>query len=103
MKKKIFRERKIIFTKFAHFFSVHYRDKLTTGERLSYAGLAVAYGQKSVRYQGPRVSDYRVDYQVGSLVLEFDGRQQLIDIRSKGGFEVIYLVFIILASKYNLY
>ena len=76
------------------FFSVHYRDKLTAGERLSLAGLAVAYGRQSLRYQNPRVSGYSLDPQAASLLLEIDGRQYPIEVRSKDGFEVIYVSLI---------
>jgi len=68
--------------------SIHPRTKLDVGYRLSRSGLAIAYGQQNINYQGPipnevvRDSDDRVNVTYWSTV------SSSIELRNLNGFEV---------------
>ena len=60
---------------------------MTVGDRLSTAGLAVAYG-KQYKYQGPLPTAYTIDIGSYTLVIEFDDDKTEIQVRNSDGFEV---------------
>jgi len=74
-------------------FSVHYRDKETVSRRLAAAGLAVAYGQKGFKYQGPFITQYVLDTAHHSMTLIYDEGKTDIVVRNKLGFEVCFNLF----------
>lgn len=69
-------------------FRVHYRDKGTVGQRLSLAGLAVAYGQSGILYQGPWPSTIMVDTKNFLIKIAYSSGKVPITVRNTEGFEV---------------
>ncbi len=67
--------------------SIHPRTKLDVGYRLSRSGLAIAYAQENINYQGPipnevvRDSDDRVNVTYWSTV------SSSIELRNPNGYE----------------
>lgn len=69
------------------FFSVHTRDKQDVGHRLMLGGLAVAYGVKNIRFQGPYPTKVSVNIMWSVLNITY-GNEKNIDVRNEHGFEV---------------
>lgn len=57
---------------FHHSYRIHPRDKADVAHRLALAGLAVAYGNKSITYQGP--------FPVKVSAIEFNGTTSGVNI-----------------------
>ncbi|ELU03144.1 hypothetical protein CAPTEDRAFT_112206, partial [Capitella teleta] len=71
------------------YYPVHYRDKETVGERLALSGLAVAYGRKDVKFQGPLPTDAVIDKTKLQIQIIYDNNQTpLLKIKSSLGFEL---------------
>ena len=68
--------------------SIHPRTKFDVGYRLSRSGLAIAYGQQNINYQGPiprelaRDSDDRINVTYWSTI------STSIELRNQNGFDV---------------
>ena len=58
------------------------------GERLSLAGLAVAYGRKDVVFQGPIPTHYSLHEDEASMQITYDGGNANITLKQASGFEV---------------
>lgn len=69
--------------------SIHPRDKLDVGYRLSRSGLAVAYGFKNVTFQGPVVSNIVVSPDSTKVNVSYSSIvSSRIELRNPAGFEV---------------
>ena len=68
--------------------SIHPRDKTTIGHRLSYGGLAVAYGRQQ-KFQGPFPTSFNLMESNFTLGIQFDNGRTPLQLRNKDGFEVI--------------
>lgn len=69
--------------------SVHPRDKLDVGYRLSRSGLAVAYGFKNITYQGPLIVDVAVAKDSSKVNVTYSNVvSRHIELRNENGFEV---------------
>ena len=68
---------------------VHPRDKLDVGYRLSRSGLAVAYGQKDINYQGPIIADISIAPDSSKVTITYSAVVTSgIELRNPNGFEV---------------
>ncbi|ELU18602.1 hypothetical protein CAPTEDRAFT_144081, partial [Capitella teleta] len=67
---------------------VHYRDKGTVGQRLSLAGLSVAYSQPDILYLGPLPTGAEIDPSKYLVRVIYNGAQLPITMRSDIGFEI---------------
>jgi len=69
--------------------SVHPRDKLDVGYRLSRSGLAVAYGYKNISYQGPIIANISIALDSSKVNVTYsDTVSPSIELRNPNGFEV---------------
>jgi hypothetical protein len=69
--------------------SVHPRDKLDVGYRLSRAGLAVAYGFNNITYLGPIVEKISVSSDSSKVNVTYSNvASPSIELRNPHGFEV---------------
>ncbi|XP_055957670.1 sialate O-acetylesterase [Patella vulgata] len=66
--------------------TVHPRYKQDVAERLGLAGLAVAYGEKGLSYQGPYPTSFNTKTK-DQLVIEYNHGSSVLDVRSNNGFE----------------
>ena len=71
---------------------VHPRTKLDVGYRLSRSGLAIAYGQKNITYQGPIIVDISVGADSHQINVTYSSIiSPSIELRNPNGFEVCCL------------
>jgi len=70
-------------------YSLHIRDKQDVAARLSLGGLALAYNQKKVEFQGPMITGYKVQTGAQTLQLFYNKTAEELDVRTHAGFEVI--------------
>jgi hypothetical protein len=69
--------------------SIHPRDKLDVGYRLSRSGLAVAYGFTNITYQGPIVSEISVASDSSKVNVTYSNvASSSLELRNSSGFEV---------------
>ena len=94
--------------------SVHPRDKLDVGYRLSRSGLAVAYDYQNVTYLGPIIANIVVASDSSKVNVTYSNvASPSIELRNPNGFEVCSLFlfdynnkcicllrFVVLAHKY---
>ena len=82
-------------TKFYRIFllkkSVHPRTKLDVGYRLSRSGLAIAYQQTNIAYQGPIPNEVVRDSVDRMNVTYLSTFSSSIELRNSNGFEVKFL------------
>jgi len=74
--------------------SIHPRTKLDVGYRLSRSGLAIAYGQKNINYQGPIPNEVARDSDDRINVTFWSTFSSSIELRNTNGFEVCCIYFI---------
>ncbi|CAF0850228.1 unnamed protein product [Adineta steineri] len=67
---------------------IHPRTKLDVGYRLSRSGLAIAYGQTHVTYQGPIVREFGRDSDDRMNVTYWSTISSSIELRNPNGFEI---------------
>ncbi|CAF3920018.1 unnamed protein product, partial [Adineta steineri] len=67
---------------------IHPRTKLDVGYRLSRSGLAIAYGQTHVSYQGPIVREFGRDSDDRMNVTYWSTISSSIELRNPNGFEI---------------
>ncbi|CAF1052728.1 unnamed protein product [Rotaria sordida] len=67
---------------------IHPRTKLDVGYRLSRSGLAIAYDQKDVNYQGPIVNEIARDSDARINVTYLSTFSSSIELRNSKGFEI---------------
>ena len=69
--------------------SVHPRNKLDVGYRLSRSGLAVAYGYKNISYQGPIIANIAIASDSSKVNVTYSSTVSSgIELRNPNGFEV---------------
>ncbi|CAH1801235.1 unnamed protein product [Owenia fusiformis] len=68
--------------------SIHPRYKRPLAERLLYGGLNVAYGDASVRHQGPFPTNFTLDGSTSSIIITYDNGQTQLQFGTSGPFEV---------------
>ena len=74
---------------FVENYSIHPRDKLDVGYRLSRSGLAVAYGFTNITYQGPVISNIVVSSDSTKVNVTYSSIvSPRIELRNPAGFEV---------------
>jgi sialate O-acetylesterase len=85
--------------------SIHPRNKLDVGYRLSRSGLAVAYGYKNITYQGPIVASISIASDSSKVNVTYSAAETpSVELRNPNGFEVkCNSFFFSLISRVYLY
>ena len=69
-------------------FRIHPRDKQDVAKRLVLSGLAVAYKQSQIVYQGPLPKLFILYIANDTLKIQYNEDTNVLDVRSTDGFDV---------------